>query len=136
MAGHSPPTRATATEPVSWTSMAVATFCSGFRSHSSSCSSTGSSTARTKPDGHPDAAEVPLPRRAGAAAAERMGDHVDVDVAGIADHPGADPAAEQSSPSRPASFLCREMPTTIWVALTLRAKSSSAAAGSSPVTMW
>ena len=39
-------------------------------------------------------------------------------------------------PSSAEIFLRREMPTTIWVALTLRAKSSRAPAGSSPVTMW
>ncbi|CAH0288849.1 hypothetical protein SRABI128_03839 [Microbacterium sp. Bi128] len=64
--------------------------------------------SKTEPGGHPDAAKVPLPWRAGSPAAERMGDHVDVNVAGIADHPGADPAAEQISDQAGELFVPRD----------------------------
>ena len=98
MAGHSPPTSATATEPVSWTSMAVATFCSGFRSDEQQLQEHGQQHRQDEPDGDPDPAKVAgAAARPGAAAAEGVGDHVDVDVPGIADHPGADPAAEKTA---------------------------------------
>ena len=95
MAGHNPPISATATEPVSWTSMAAATFCSGFRSASRVAGPPGAappSRTRRRPGPGPSRAAVdgPVPRPP--RGWETMWTSMSP---GIADYPGAYSAAEE-----------------------------------------